>query len=258
MPIGGTSLGELDMGGSQHLVDVCQLDDRRLSGRALCPGAVGPRRRMAQRPEERKKTAPSPVKGACWDDTDGGDYLETREVGDALAAVPKNIDLFAYDACLMGMIECAYEVRSEASVFVASQELVPGDGWPYDSVLADLQAHPDWNASQFGSDIVTRYAESYGGGETLSAVKLAGLSAAYPDGLAAALDNLATAIINHADYGGLSPIADAPRAVCHVQRPHLPRPGRLPHRRGRGHATRPGNLQRCRNPRAWPTTRQLS
>ena len=92
-------------------------------------------------------------KGACWDDSSGGDYLENREVGAALAAVPENIDLFGYDCCLMGMIECAHEVKDEASVFVASESLEPGDGWPYDAFLSHLASNPTWTAAQLASVI---------------------------------------------------------------------------------------------------------
>ncbi|MBN2217665.1 MAG: hypothetical protein JW719_09855, partial [Pirellulales bacterium] len=144
--------------------------------------------------------APADNKGACWDDTDGGDYLENREVGAALAAVPANLDLFGYDCCLMAMLECAHQVHNEASVFVTSEETEPGDGWPYDVVLAHLKTNPTWTAAQLGADIVVEYGISYGGGygTTQSATDLSVVGAASPSGLSATISELAATIISDA------------------------------------------------------------
>lgn len=142
----------------------------------------------------------SSPKGAAWDDTDGGDYLENREVGDALAALP-HIDLFGYDACVMGMLETAHQVKDEASVLVGSQESEPGDGWPFDTLLGDLTTHPTWTATQLGTAIVQRYGESYGGRYTQSAIDLGSV-----DNLSAAVSQLASEIVNDAtsiDYSRL-------------------------------------------------------
>ena len=50
------------------------------------------------------------------------------------------VDVVGADACLMAMIEVAGELASSTDFFVASQDLEPGDGWPYDELLTD------WNA----------------------------------------------------------------------------------------------------------------
>ena len=140
----------------------------------------------------------SNAKGACSDDT-SADYLENREVGQALADIPQQLDLVGYDACLMGMLETMHEVADEASVFVGSEQLEPGDGWPYDTILSDLKGHPSWTAAQLGADIAVRYGESYGGGETQAAIDLAKVADAYPAGVSAAVSHLADAIMAESD-----------------------------------------------------------
>jgi hypothetical protein len=39
------------------------------------------------------------------------------------------LSIIGADACLMGMLEVAYEWKDRASFFVASEEIEPGDGW---------------------------------------------------------------------------------------------------------------------------------
>ena len=58
----------------------------------------------------------------------------------------------------MNMVEVAYQLRGSADFIVGSEEVEPGDGWPYDRVLADLAAKPTMSAAQLGATIVKRYA----------------------------------------------------------------------------------------------------
>ncbi|MHC4591714.1 MAG: clostripain-related cysteine peptidase [Planctomycetota bacterium] len=137
------------------------------------------------------------AKDSCWDDTNW-DYLENNEVRTALEAVPDNIDLLGFDACLMAMIETAYEVHDEASLLVASEELEPWDGWAYDDFLADLVATPTMTAAQLGDAIADTYYQYYGAGigMTQSVVDLAAVGGV--SGLAAAMDDLAATIMSDA------------------------------------------------------------
>jgi hypothetical protein len=105
------------------------------------------------------------LKAVCWDYTSGGDCLYMSEVKSALATIKterQQVDLVGFDACLMGMMEVAYEIKDLASVMVASEETEPGDGWPYDTVLADLVVLPGMDSADLGTTIVDRYGESYG------------------------------------------------------------------------------------------------
>ncbi|HOV22294.1 MAG TPA: clostripain-related cysteine peptidase [bacterium] len=105
------------------------------------------------------------LKEVCYDDTDG-DYLSTNEVRQAIENAG-GVDLIGFDACLMGMIEVAYELSPFASVMVASEEVEPASGWDYVEILSELKAQPLSTSEEFGEIIVNSY--SY---DTLSAISL--------------------------------------------------------------------------------------
>ncbi len=67
--------------------------------------------------------------GIAWDNTNNNDYLTTAELGSAIAAGTNNgqrkIDVLHYDACLMGLLENAYQAKDYASYLIFSQNL----GW---------------------------------------------------------------------------------------------------------------------------------
>jgi len=139
----------------------------------------------------------SPVyttKDIAWDYTNGEDKITMPELEDALSAVSsqtgKKIDIVGMDACLMAMTEVAYQIKDYAGIMVASEENEPGDGWPYDSILAQLVSNPSMSAEQLATDIVDKYIFSYSSGNvTQSAIDLS-----YMDILAGQLSNLALAI----------------------------------------------------------------
>lgn len=98
------------------------------------------------------------TKGVAWDETDNHDYLELREVKSALTAVKANtgqdIDLLGFDACIMGLVEVAYELRDAVTdVVIASQENEPHFGWYYTGFLQDLQGDPTATSAQLSTYI---------------------------------------------------------------------------------------------------------
>ena len=97
----------------------------------------------------------------CVDETSDYDYLDMIELQYALDAVKietgKTIDLIGFDACLMQMTEVAYQIRNYGTVMVASEETMPPEGWPYDTVLGNLTDAPGMEAAEFGEKIVDAY-----------------------------------------------------------------------------------------------------
>ena len=78
------------------------------------------------------------VKAVCWDDTNNGDTLYLDEVQQALSAnfsSGSKLSLLGFDACLMGMVEVAYEFRNLANYMVASMHTEQGDGWDYEYII---------------------------------------------------------------------------------------------------------------------------
>jgi hypothetical protein len=97
------------------------------------------------------------------------------------------------DACLMTMLEVAYQLRDHARILVGSEELEPGEGWPHAAILSDLVARPAMTPAELGATIVRRYAEFYGADGpdvTQSAIDLGKL-----DDLAGAVDRLARVLL---------------------------------------------------------------
>ncbi|OGS42169.1 MAG: hypothetical protein A3K67_01315 [Euryarchaeota archaeon RBG_16_62_10] len=118
-------------------------------------------------------------RGICFDydapGVDGYDYLTHQEIGDALAG--KDVDVIAADGCGIGIIEAAYEYVYRgvtAEWFVANENYVPLQGFPYDVIAADLVADPGMTPEELSADIVQRYAEMYKSGwlTELAAIKL--------------------------------------------------------------------------------------
>jgi hypothetical protein len=86
--------------------------------------------------------------------------IQTWELPQALSVTPQ-MDMVIFDASLMQMAEVAYEIRNSAQVMVGSEESPPGEGYFYDSFLADLVSNPSMTAAQFGTQIVNRTLEAY-------------------------------------------------------------------------------------------------
>jgi hypothetical protein len=105
-------------------------------------------------------------------DEDTGSFLYNRDVANSVQGL--HIELLGFDACLMAMIESAYAFRDVANIMVASEELVPGDGWNYDFWLRELVNNPDMDGIKLAVEIVRSYKETYkdGGDTTLSAIDL--------------------------------------------------------------------------------------
>ena len=140
-------------------------------------------------------------RGIAWDDSSGHDFLESREIRTALQPFPP-FSIIACDACLMAMIEVAYEWRDQAAYLVASEELEPNDGWPYDTILKALAENPAIAPEELSKQIVELYGKSYGllQRTTQSATDLAKLPQ-----LVKAMDTLGAALVAFAKEGGRIP-----------------------------------------------------
>ncbi len=133
-------------------------------------------------------------KAIAYDDT-ARDFLDNMELKRVLLEVKKRtgkrIDLVGFDACLMNMIELAYELRGSTDFVVGSEETEPEDGWPYDTILAELSAKPGMTARELGSVIVQRYVESYPSEEVTQSL----LDLSQAPAMAEAVDMLAAVLL---------------------------------------------------------------
>ncbi|MFH0976945.1 MAG: clostripain-related cysteine peptidase [Spirochaetota bacterium] len=126
-----------------------------------------------------KENKSSLAKAVCWDDTNGDDTLYMSEVKSAVAG--KGLSIIGFDACLMGMIEVAYELKDNASYMIASEETIPGDGWNYEAWLTSFKDSVGKTADDMCNAIVDSYGLYYitYSGTTLSALDLSKVSDVY-------------------------------------------------------------------------------
>jgi len=140
---------------------------------------------------------PQAHRSICYDDTSGGDALDNRELRVVLAGIcallGRKIDLLGMDACLMNMVEVAWQLRDSVQVIVGSEIEEPFDGWPYSEILSRLAARPRQKAAAFARWIVKSYLASYKGkGET---VTQSALDAGQIDDVVTKIDALSEAIL---------------------------------------------------------------
>ncbi|MCX7426294.1 MAG: clostripain-related cysteine peptidase [Planctomycetia bacterium] len=150
--------------------------------------------------------------GVCWDDT-SGTHLSMMGLTEALNVIPY-MDVLAFDACLMGMVEVASQVAGEADVMVASEELVPGAGYDY-SFVSQLVVDPSMSAASLANNMVQYYGDYYATREpraTLSAVNLSKIGDS-TTGLVGALETLANTMTMSATQGDWNALAAARNAA---------------------------------------------
>ncbi|NAT10716.1 hypothetical protein C4E22_04090 [ANME-1 cluster archaeon AG-394-G06] len=150
-------------------------------------------------------------RGICWDFTNGSDSLTLQETEVALTG--KYVQLLGYDACLMHMIEVVYQVMANAGVSVGSEEVEPWDGWPYDTILADLTVTPTMNEDALGMVIVDRYMASY---PTYNDLTQSAMDNSALPNLVAAVDNLAQALMTEINGGHVADVQEARNAAAEI------------------------------------------
>jgi hypothetical protein len=154
------------------------------------------------RPEVVALRSPRPphARAICFDDS-SKDFIDSRELADVLKATTallnRKVDVLGFDACLMSMIEVAYQVRNGASVMVSSEDSEPGSGWPYRTILSALAANPDLAPADLGKTIAAHYASSYDRSYmTSDPITQSALNLERVAGVVAALDDLARALLD--------------------------------------------------------------
>jgi hypothetical protein len=104
-------------------------------------------------------------RGICQDETNGDVLMPNDGIGNALrssaATTKRSVDILAFDACNMGSIEAAYEMRGAARYVVASETMEPYDGLPYEMFITDMVKNPSISAEQLAKNIVYEYVLYY-------------------------------------------------------------------------------------------------
>ena len=102
-------------------------------------------------------------RGFCWDDSSDGDHITLAEMEEAIVSAGVYIDILAFDACSCSSIEMAYQAARTGLVglLVASEELVAGDGFPYDAMFTPVALDPSRTPDEVAVDMVDGWKEAY-------------------------------------------------------------------------------------------------
>ena len=116
------------------------------------------------------------INGVCFDEQYDYDSLTLGELDHALNQVydqmTDRFEFIGFDACLMSTLETANVLTTYARYMYASQEMEPGSGWDYTSLLNNLAANPDQDGAQLGEKVCREYYDhcaDYGFGSQRSA-----------------------------------------------------------------------------------------
>jgi len=131
-------------------------------------------------------------------DDNAKDFLDNLEMKRLLASAKKSlkqkIDILGMDACLMSMVEVGYQVRDSVTYTVGSEQVEPGEGWPYDTILAELAKKPTMSPSDLSKVIVKKYLASY---SPAVPVTQSAFDLTRSDAMATAIDQFAKTLISH-------------------------------------------------------------
>jgi hypothetical protein len=136
----------------------------------------------------------TPAERAIASDDGTGHSLDTIELGrvaaEARQILGRPIDLFGMNACQMASTEVAYQLRGNARIYIASQEDMPVESWPYDDILTHLGTMPTMDAAPLAQLIVERYCASF---RSNAALKQWWGKSGFPAGVTLSAVNLGTA-----------------------------------------------------------------
>lgn len=104
------------------------------------------------------RSVPQTTRGISWDYTDDNDFLTMVQLSEALSFIAgqtgKKIDIVGMDACLMSMIEVAYQIKDSSDIMIASEENISLDGWNYQDVLDSLVQNPMISPEEFANIMI--------------------------------------------------------------------------------------------------------
>jgi len=107
------------------------------------------------------------AKDISYDDTTGH-HITTEQLGlamnEAAQIIGHKVDVYGSDACLMAMAEVAAEMKDSVEMFVGSQEVEPGQGWPYSTWMRRWASNPTATAAEVSTYLTEEFTKSYDGG----------------------------------------------------------------------------------------------
>lgn len=93
-------------------------------------------------------------------DDETGNFIGTVQIGTLMKEIGK-LDIVAFDACLMNMVEVAYEIKDYADIVIGAEENIPGYGYNYTGFLKAIVSDPGADAEKFSSYVVSTFKSFY-------------------------------------------------------------------------------------------------
>ncbi|PKL42615.1 MAG: hypothetical protein CVV41_13785 [Candidatus Riflebacteria bacterium HGW-Riflebacteria-1] len=152
-------MGELDMGNYNELVKFARFVKENYPAKHYCFTIWN------HGSGWKNKNVNSIFRGISYDDS-SNNHITNAQLTIATAEIAKilgqKIDILNMDACLMQMVEVGHAVKNSVRFMVASEELEPGKGAPYDDILVGVKK--GMTPEAFANNWVNAFAKSYNGG----------------------------------------------------------------------------------------------
>lgn len=152
-------LGEVDMGDYHQLVNFAKFVKENYPAKKYCFTIWN------HGSGWKNKNVNSIFRGISYDDS-SNNHITNAQLGTAMAEISKvlgqKVDILNMDACLMQMVEVGHAVKDNVRFMIASEELEPGKGAPYDDILKGVKN--GMTPQAYAINWVNAFSKSYMGG----------------------------------------------------------------------------------------------
>lgn len=139
-----------------------------------------------------------PVGGVAYDSSNEFDSLSLTEISTALSGLGTKLDMIGFDASLMSSLEAASALSLYSDYMVASEDVIPMNGWDYRGLLDFISQNPNSSLADVGKTICDGVANTAAANEKhLVSMTVSDLSKTTV--LTQAFDGMADVMINAAE-----------------------------------------------------------
>ncbi len=133
-----------------------------------------------------------------------------RAVRAAYNRTGEKVDLFCFDACLMGLVEVVYDIKDYIRTFVGPQIICPLEGFRYDEILAEIAADPGIGRNDCATVIVQTTVDNY---VDVQPVVYGAADVTYLDQMKQSLDEFIVSFMPDADRQVLADIRESVQTI---------------------------------------------
>jgi hypothetical protein len=132
----------------------------------------------------------------------------------------RRVDLVGLDSCSHAFIEVAYQLEGLADILVAPQTVLPGQGWPYDRLLAAWRRRRPGDAEALARLLVSHVIDAYRNEKGPPPIALSAIDLRVLEPVARSLDTLTLGLMQClGDKTVLTALQDTRRRAQGIERP---------------------------------------